>query len=71
MEAHGDNTWIDCLYLSDAADVLHECRYTLKFTYVFAYYLPVDSLFRDHFEMQQAELERQTDEVILPPNKSG
>ena len=40
MEALGDNTWMDCLYLNEANEALYECRYALKFTYVFAFYLP-------------------------------
>ena len=63
MEALGDNTWMDCLYLNEANEALHECRYALKFTYVFAFYLPQDSNFRDHFEMEQRNLEMQTEEL--------
>jgi len=63
MEALGDNTWMDCLYLNEANEALYECRYALKFTYVFAFYLSKESNFRHHFEMQQTELERQTEEL--------
>ena len=63
MEALGDNTRVDCEYLNEANAALHECRYALKFTYVFAFYLPKESNFRFHFEMQQTELERQTEEL--------
>ena len=63
MEALGDNTWMDCQYLNEANQALHECRYALKFTYVFAFYLPKESNFRHHFEMQQTELERQTEDL--------
>jgi ariadne-1 len=59
----GDNTWMDCLYLNEANEALYECRYALKFTYVFAFYLPKEANFRHHFEMQQTELERQTEEL--------
>lgn len=62
-QALGDNTWMDCLYLNEANEALYECRYALKFTYVFAFYLPKESNFRHHFEMQQTELERQTEEL--------
>jgi len=63
MEKLGSNTWMDCLYLSDANEALHECRYALKFTYVYAFYLPQKATFRDHFEMQQMELEKQTEDL--------
>ena len=63
MEALGDNTWMDCLYLNDANAALYECRYTLQFTYVYAFYLPKDGNFRVQFEMNQTELERQTEEL--------
>ena len=61
MEALGDNTWMDCQYLNEANEALYECRYALKFTYVFAFYLPKDSNFKVHFEMNQTELEVQTE----------
>jgi hypothetical protein len=54
---------MDCLYLNEANEALYECRYALKFTYVFAFYLPKEANFRHHFEMQQTELERQTEEL--------
>lgn len=63
MEALGDNTWMDCLYLSEANEALYDCRYALQYTYVYAFFLPTTSNFRHHFEMQQTELERQTEEV--------
>jgi len=63
MEKHGDNTYLDCLYLKDANLALFECRYALKFTYVFAFYLPREANFRLQFENQQTELERQTEEL--------
>ena len=49
--------------MTEANQALHECRYALKFTYVYAFYLPEKSNFRDHFEMQQMELEKQ----VKPP----
>ena len=63
MEAVGSNTWMDCLYLNEANEALYECRYALKFTYVFAFYLPTTSNFRDHFEMEQRALEMQTEQL--------
>merc|ERR1719473_1943867 len=63
MEALGDNTWMDCQYLVEANEALRDCRYALKFTYVFAFYLPRDSTFRLHFEMQQSQLEMQTESL--------
>jgi len=63
MEQLKDNTWMDCLYLNEANDALYECRYALQYTYVYAYYLPEKGNYRAHFEMQQTELERQTEEL--------
>ena len=48
---------------NEANEALYECRYALKFTYVFAFYLPTDGNFRMQFEMNQTELERQTEEA--------
>jgi len=59
----GTNTWMDCQYLTEANEALHECRYALKFTYVYAFYLPEKHNFRVHFEMQQMELEKQTEDL--------
>ena len=53
------------LYLNEANDALHDCRYALKFTYVYAFYLPQADNFRHHFEMQQMELEKQTEDVTI------
>jgi len=63
MESLGTNTWMDCQYLNEANEALHECRYALKFTYVYAFYLPEKHNFRVHFEMQQMELEKQTEDL--------
>ena len=37
MNASG--TWIDWQYLLDAALLLAKCRYTLQYTYPYAYYM--------------------------------
>jgi ariadne-2 len=37
MNASG--TWIDWQYLLDAASLLAKCRYTLQYTYPYAYYM--------------------------------
>ena len=37
MSCHG--TWIDWQYLLDAAALLAKCRYTLQYTYPYAYYM--------------------------------
>lgn len=34
-----DGTWIDWQYLLDATELLRRCRYTLQYTYPYAYYL--------------------------------
>lgn len=35
----GSGTWIDWQYLLDSSELLAKCRYTLQYTYPFAYYL--------------------------------
>ena len=35
----GCGTWIDWQYLFDAAKLLAKCRYTLQYTYPYAYYI--------------------------------
>ena len=56
-------SWMDCQYLNEANDALHNCRYALKYTYVYAYYLSRDCNHFDNFEMQQTMLEQQTEQV--------
>jgi len=63
MEKQGSNTWMDCQYLVEANEALHECRYALRYTYVYAFYLDKAGNHKNNFEMQQAELERQTEEL--------
>lgn len=41
MDASG--TWIDWQYLLDAAMLLAKCRYSLQYTYPYAYYMEPSS----------------------------
>lgn len=41
-----EGTWIDWQYLYDAASLLTRCRYTLQYTYPFAFYLTGEDLVR-------------------------
>lgn len=34
-----DGTWIDWQYLNKAGELLRRCRYTLQYTYPYAYYM--------------------------------
>lgn len=54
-------TWIDWQYLLDAASLLAKCRYTIMYTYPFAYYMEDDR--KDLFEYQQAQLEREIENL--------
>lgn len=58
-------TWIDWQYLFTAAILLAKCRYTLKFTYPFAYYASMDSMSsrKELFEYQQAQLEAEIENL--------
>ncbi|OXA52893.1 potential E3 ubiquitin-protein ligase ariadne-2 isoform X2 [Folsomia candida] len=60
MESEG--TWIDWQYLLDAANLLAKCRYTLKYTYPYAYYMEAGSR-KELFEYQQAQLEAEIENL--------
>ncbi|RWS20486.1 hypothetical protein B4U80_02019 [Leptotrombidium deliense] len=54
-------TWIDWQYLLDAASLLAKCRYTLQYTYPYAYYM--ESSRKQLFEYQQAQLEAEIENL--------
>lgn len=60
MNASG--TWIDWQYLLTAAALLARCRYTLQYTYPFAYYMPAGPR-KELFEYQQAHLEAEIENL--------
>jgi ariadne-2 len=60
MESSG--TWIDWQYLIDAANLLAKCRYTLKYTYPYAYYMEAGPR-KELFEYQQAQLEAEIENL--------
>ncbi|XP_023322764.1 potential E3 ubiquitin-protein ligase ariadne-2 [Eurytemora carolleeae] len=55
-------TWIDWQYLIDAASLLAKCRYTLQYTYPYAYYMDPSSS-KELFEYQQAQLEAEIENL--------
>jgi len=55
-------TWIDWQYLLEAAMLLKKCRYTLQYTYPYAYYLEKGSR-KSLFEYQQAQLEAEVENL--------
>jgi len=55
-------TWIDWQYLLQAAQLLKKCRYTLQYTYPYAYYLERGSR-KELFEYQQAQLEAEVENL--------
>ena len=55
-------TWIDWQYLVDAAALLAKCRYTLQYTYPYAYYMDSGSR-KMLFEYQQAQLEAEIENL--------
>uniref|UniRef100_A0AC34GYB6 RBR-type E3 ubiquitin transferase n=1 Tax=Panagrolaimus sp. ES5 TaxID=591445 RepID=A0AC34GYB6_9BILA len=57
-----EGTWIDSHYLYDATSLLTKCRDTLQYTYPFAYYL-VNGPRKELFEYQQAQLEKEIEEL--------
>jgi len=52
---NGSGTWIDWQYLFNAAALLAKCRYTLQYTYPYAYYMEAGSR-KNLFEYQQVSL---------------
>jgi len=56
-------TWIDWQYLITASKLLAKCRYTLQYTYPFAYHGVGDSDEMSLFEHQQAQLEAEIEEL--------
>lgn len=59
---NGSGTWIDWQYLLDAAALLAKCRYTLQYTYPYAYYMTEGSM-KHLFEYQQAQLEAEIENL--------
>ncbi|XP_076336535.1 E3 ubiquitin-protein ligase ari-2 isoform X5 [Tachypleus tridentatus] len=57
-----EGTWIDWQYLLDAAALLAKCRYTLQYTYPYAYYLEAGPR-KELFEYQQAQLEAEIENL--------
>ena len=54
MKGLNSSTWIDYQYLFVAATLLAKCRYTLQYTYPYAYYMEPSSR-KDLFEYQQVK----------------
>jgi len=50
-------------FLMDAQNTLIEARHNLKYTYIFGYFLPKDSAGRSLFELQQTQLEVETERL--------
>nr|XP_006811619.1 PREDICTED: protein ariadne-2-like [Saccoglossus kowalevskii] len=55
-------TWIDWQYLLDAAALLAKCRYTLQYTYPYAYFMEAGPR-KKLFEYQQAQLEAEIENL--------
>lgn len=61
MQQH-NFSWIETQFLKKAVDVLNECRRTLMYTYVFAFYLNSSNL-SEIFEGNQSDLELATEQL--------
>ncbi|XP_022915099.1 potential E3 ubiquitin-protein ligase ariadne-2 [Onthophagus taurus] len=55
-------TWIDWQYLFVAANLLAKCRYTLQYTYPYAYFMETGPR-KELFEYQQAQLEAEIENL--------
>lgn len=60
--SEGQSSWIDWQYIVDAAKHLTKCRYTLKYTYPYAYYMEAGPR-KTLFEYQQAQVEREIENL--------
>jgi len=61
MQQH-NMSWIEVQFLKKAVDILCECRRTLMYTYVFAYYLSKNNQ-SEIFEENQKDLEQSTEKL--------
>ncbi|KAK3787917.1 hypothetical protein RRG08_008051 [Elysia crispata] len=59
---NNEGTWIDWQYLLQAAALLKKCRYTLQYTYPYAYYMEKGSR-KELFEYQQSQLESEVENL--------
>uniref|UniRef100_UPI00358F1674 E3 ubiquitin-protein ligase ARIH2-like n=1 Tax=Myxine glutinosa TaxID=7769 RepID=UPI00358F1674 len=55
-------TWIDWQYLQNASKLLAKCRYTMQYTYPYAYYMEAGPR-KKLFEYQQAQLEAEIENL--------
>ena len=62
QESSAGSSWIDVQFLKQATEQLIECRRVLKYTYVFAYYLPQGKE-KNLFEYLQENLEKNTEHL--------
>ncbi|XP_031788697.1 potential E3 ubiquitin-protein ligase ariadne-2 isoform X1 [Nasonia vitripennis] len=59
---NSSGTWIDWQHLFEAASLLARCRYTLQYTYPYAYYMEAGPR-KELFEYQQAQLEAEIENL--------
>ncbi|XP_076475890.1 E3 ubiquitin-protein ligase ari-2 isoform X2 [Bombus vancouverensis nearcticus] len=59
---NSSGTWIDWQHLFAAASLLTRCRYTLQYTYPYAYYMEPGPR-KELFEYQQAQLEAEIEDL--------
>lgn len=57
------SSWMDVQFLKNAMTQVVECRRMLKYTYIYAFYLPTDCPSRELFEHQQEMLEKNTERL--------
>jgi len=57
-----DATWVGVQFIAKAAEQLILCRSALKYSYIYAYYLP-DSPAKNLFEYLQKDLEETAEEL--------
>jgi len=63
LRARSESQTYDVTYIEQAVEQLIECRRTLQFTYVYAFYLAEGGAEKNLFEYLQAELETNTEKL--------
>ncbi|EFA78711.1 ubiquitin-protein ligase [Heterostelium album PN500] len=62
LQNNKDKRWIDVKFIESSTETLIQCRRTLKYTYVFGFYLP-EGAEKNLFEYLQSDLERTTEKL--------
>jgi ariadne-1 len=65
LQAAEQSSWMEVQYLSQAVEVVVDCRRTLKYTYIMGFFMSEDSRLRSLFEHNQEMLEKNTERYTV------